>query len=67
MLTRGLALAEVAVGEDDADALGHFALFCNLAGGSATTACGSVRRSRCGGRSARSTARSRSRPSIRTS
>ena len=31
ILTRGLALAEVAVGEDDADALGHFALFCNLA------------------------------------
>jgi hypothetical protein len=31
MLTRGLALAESAVGEDDADALGHFALFCNLA------------------------------------
>ena len=31
MLTHGLALAEVAVGEDDADALGHFALFCNLA------------------------------------
>jgi len=31
ILTHGLALAEVAVGEDDADALGHFALFCNLA------------------------------------
>jgi hypothetical protein len=31
MLTRGLALAEAAVGENDGDALGHFALFCNLA------------------------------------
>jgi hypothetical protein len=31
MLTRGLALAEVAVGEDEADALGYFAVFCNLA------------------------------------
>ena len=31
MLTRGLVLAEDALGEDDGDALGHFALFCNLA------------------------------------
>jgi hypothetical protein len=31
MLARGLALAEAAVAEDDGDALGHFALFCNLA------------------------------------
>ena len=31
MLTRGLALAEASVGEDDADALGHVARVCNLA------------------------------------
>jgi len=30
MFERGLALAEAAVERSDADALGHFALFCNL-------------------------------------
>src|SRR5262245_36677033 len=30
LLDRGLALAEAAVAADDADAAGHFAVFCNL-------------------------------------
>jgi hypothetical protein len=30
LLDRGLAAAESAVGEDDADAAAHFAVFCNL-------------------------------------
>src|SRR5262245_24384083 len=30
LLDRGLTLAEVAVKADDADAAGHFAIFCNL-------------------------------------
>jgi hypothetical protein len=30
LLDRGLALAQTAVDADDADAAGHFALFCNL-------------------------------------
>ncbi len=33
MLDRGLALAEQAIATDDTDAVGHFALFCNLGRG----------------------------------